>query len=129
MSSSERALMIRCCYGHAVAFCDDCDRSYRIQHLGADWFRGKTELCPGCHGDLSDSIREHLRSCDLVATVRSSALIADTRVLRDASVILRKEAHRIVDDAGARVAEAEAELDKRRKPPLGPDDDLPPVEI
>jgi len=121
LSSDERAIMIRCCHAHAVAFCQECDRSYRIQHLGTDWFRGRTELCPRCHTDLSASIRAHLLACDLVATLGSSALVADSRALRDASVILRKKAHRIVDDGGGRVAEAEAEFDKRRKPPLGSD--------
>src|SRR5438094_3430821 len=54
-----------------VAFCPDCASSYRIHGLGADLFRGKTDLCPQCRADLSDSIREHLESCRLVTRQRS----------------------------------------------------------
>jgi hypothetical protein len=121
LSSSERAMMIRCCYAHDVAFCHGCARSYRVQRLGADWLEGKTEICPRCRGDLSDSIRDHLRSCEPVATLRSSVLVADSRALWEASVILRKEAQQTRDDFRARVAEVEAGRDKRRKPPFSPD--------
>src|SRR5437870_8814769 len=71
LSADERAILIRCCYDHQVAFCPDCASSYRIHGLGADLFRGKTDLCPQCRADLSDSIREHLESCRLVARLRS----------------------------------------------------------
>jgi len=117
LSSNERAIMIRCCHGHDVAFCHDCARSYGVHRLCADWYRGKTDECPRCRADLSDSIREHLRSCELVI-LRSRELVADSRALWDASVILLKEAHQTVDATGDRIAEAEAELEKRRTAPL-----------
>ena len=121
MSSSERAMMIRCCYAHDVAFCHDCAQSYRIQRLGADRLEGKTEICPRCRADLSDSIRDHLRSCEPVATLRSSKLVAESRALQEVSRLLRKEAQQTIHDAGTRVAEVDAGRDKRRKPPLSPD--------
>jgi hypothetical protein len=71
LSPDERAILIRCSYDHHVAFCPDCASSYRIDGLGADLFRGKTDLCPQCRADLSDSIREHLESCRLVTRQRS----------------------------------------------------------
>jgi len=73
LSSNERAIMIRCCHAHNVAFCRACAQSYRIQRLGVDWFQGKADLCPQCRADLTESIRDHLRSCELVATLGSSA--------------------------------------------------------
>lgn len=76
LSPGERAILIRCCHAHDVACCHDCARSYRVHRLGTDWFRGKTELCPQCRTDLSDSIRKHLRSCRLVAALRSRPLPA-----------------------------------------------------
>jgi len=80
LSSNERAIMIRCCHAHDVAFCRDCARSYRIHRLGADWLQGRTDLCPRCRADLSDSIREHLRSCDLVTmTAEADAELAQRR--------------------------------------------------
>ena len=99
LSSSERALMIRYCHAHDVAFCQVCAQTYRIQRLAADRLQGKTELCPHCGADLSGSIRKHLQSCRLAATRRSGELLADAQALREASVIIRKEAQRIVDDA------------------------------
>lgn len=117
LSSTDRAIMIRSCHDHDVAFCDDCARSYRVHRLRVDWYQGKTELCPRCRADLSESIREHLRSCELAATLRSQQLSAESRTLRDTSVALIKDARQMVDNAEVRTAEADAELQKRRAPP------------
>ena len=73
LSPGERAILIRSCHDHDVAFCHDCATSYRVHRLAADRFGGKTELCPQCRADLSDSIREHLRSCRLVAAAEAKA--------------------------------------------------------
>jgi len=117
LSSNERAIMIRCCHAHAVAFCHVCDQSYRIQRLGADWFRGKTELCPRCRADLSDSIREHLRSCALVVTLRSELLVAESKALCEESVARRKDARQAADETATHVAEAEVQQQRPRARP------------
>jgi hypothetical protein len=117
LSSAERVIMIRCCYDHDVAFCGDCARSYQVHRLGADWFHGKTDLCPQCRADLSDSIRLHLRWCKLVATRRWQQLPAESEALRDTSGALREGSS--TDSRRSQVcgrAEVEAELQKRRKP-------------
>jgi hypothetical protein len=120
LSSSERAMMIRCCYAHDVAFCHDCAQSFRIQRLGADRLEGKTEICPRCRADLSDSIRDHLRSCEPVATLRSRKLVGESRALQEVSRVFRRNAKRTIDDAATRVAEAAAQPDMREKPPVSP---------
>jgi hypothetical protein len=106
LGPEERALLFRYCWGHAAANCPVCAKNFRHQELGADLLGHRTNLCPRCRADLTESIRGHLYSCAMLPEeVRQRA-----RAARDAAAKLIKQSHRAVDLADGLMAEAEAAL-------------------
>jgi signal transduction histidine kinase len=73
LTPREHELVFRECGNHPVATCSSCGKSYRLWQLRAD-STGKPHACPGCRGDLTASIREHLLSCETAVILRSEAL-------------------------------------------------------
>src|SRR5262245_3777885 len=99
LTTEENALLFAYCYGHDVAYC--CDLSFRLTELAAD-AGGRTNLCPRCHRDLTQSARAHLYGCAMLPSevrlraqeVRQAAqrLVKETQQLRDRSDVLIREA-------------------------------------
>jgi len=130
----ERALLFRACWDHPVARCPRCAVSFRKVELAAELFAGRSDLCPSCRTDLTDSIREHLISCAMAARLDAQDARTEARALRESSAAIRaeseailetnaailKDAQRICDAAQIARAESEAERRKRaegKKPP------------
>ncbi len=106
LSPEERALLFRYCSGHAAAECAACAKSFRSEELAADLLDHRTNLCPPCHADLTESMRGHLYSCAMVPEeVRRRA-----RDARYAAAELIKQSHQAVDRADGLMREAEAAL-------------------
>jgi hypothetical protein len=106
LTYEERALLFKYCWEHEVAECLACGKSFREQHLAADLFDHRTHLCPGCHSDLTVSVREHLFACGLVPTeVRWRAEDA-----RDAARRLIKQRHLLLEQVDALTRQAESAI-------------------
>jgi len=106
LTVEERALLFVYCFGHAVAYCLDCDLRFRLAELAADAFGSRTNLCPRCRRDLTQSARGHLYSCAMLPAeirrraqeVREAAqhLVKESQQLRDASDVLIREAEALL---------------------------------
>src|SRR5215470_200338 len=59
LTAEERALLFVYCFGHAAAYCLDCDLRFRMAELAADALGSRTNLCPRCRRDLTQSARAH----------------------------------------------------------------------
>lgn len=102
LTYEERALLFKFCWDHEVAKCQVCRKSFREQYLAADLFDHRTHLCPGCHSDLTASIREHLFACAVVPTeVRWRAEDA-----RDAARKLIKQRYLLLEQVDALTRQA-----------------------
>jgi hypothetical protein len=106
LSPEERALLYRYCWGHVAAKCIACAKNFRHQELAADLLGHRTNLCPRCRADLTESMRGHLYSCAMLPKeVRQRA-----REARDAAQRLVKESHEAADRADVLLREAEAAI-------------------
>jgi hypothetical protein len=106
LSSEDRALLFRYCWGHAAAKCTACGKNFRPGELGADLLGHRANLCPRCRADLTESMRGHLYSCAMLPEeVRLRA-----REARDAASKLIKQAHQAADRADGLMREAEAAI-------------------
>jgi hypothetical protein len=106
LGPEERALLFRYCWGHAGAKCIACAKNYRHQELGADVLGQRTNLCPRCRADLTESMRGHLYSCAMLPEeVRRRA-----REARDAARKLLKQSAQSRDLADVLMREAEAAI-------------------
>jgi signal transduction histidine kinase len=83
LTPSEHDLVFRACADHPVATCSHCGKSYRLWQLRADTTTGQSHGCPGCRGNLTTSIREHLLSCGTAVSLRAEGLRAGTREAAD----------------------------------------------
>ena len=102
----ERLLLFRYCFGHAVAECVTCARSFRHAELASDLMGNRTHLCPSCRADLTDAVRAHLHRCaTLPSELRSRAQEACEQTRK-----LIKRSQQSVDRADALAREAEAEI-------------------
>jgi hypothetical protein len=102
LGPEERALLFRCCWGHAAANCTACAKNFRHQELAAD-LGHRTNLCPHCRADLTESMRGHIYSCAMLPEeVRRRA--------RDAHDAARKLVKQSTDRADGLVGEAEAAI-------------------
>ena len=105
VTTEESALLFAYCYGHAVAYCLGCDLRFRLAELAAD-AGGRTNLCPRCRRDLTQSARAHLYSCAMLPAeiqrrakeVREAAqnLVKESKQLRDTSDVLIREAEALL---------------------------------
>jgi len=102
LSAEERALLFTYCRDHPVGKCIACAGDFKLAELGLDVLGFLRYLCPRCRRDLTDSVRTHLYGCAMLpAEVRGMAqavreaartLVKETRLLRDASDVLLREA-------------------------------------
>ena len=120
LSPEERALLYRYCWGHAAAKCTACAKNFRHLELAADFLGHRTNLCPQCRADLTESMRGHLYSCTMLPEeVRQRA-----REARDAASTLIKQSTQAADQAdglaargGSHRGEPVAASAKGGKPP------------
>jgi hypothetical protein len=109
LTAEERALLFVYCFGHAVAYCLNCDQRFRLAELAADAFGSRTNLCPRCRRDLTQSARAHLYSCAMLpAEIRRRA-----QEVREAAQNLVKESQQLRDRSDVLIREAEALLFER----------------
>jgi hypothetical protein len=111
VSHAERALLFRYCWNHEVARCPACAKSFRREELAADLLEHRSNLCPRCRADLTESVRGHLYSCAMLpAEVRQRA-----RDARDAAGKLVKQGRQAADSAEVLMRETEAALSALRE--------------
>jgi hypothetical protein len=111
LTSEERALLFVYCSDHYVAHCLGCDIRFHMVELAADPLSGRTNLCPRCRRDLTESARAHLYGCALLpAEVRQRA-----RDVREAAQHLVKQSRQLRDKADVLIREAEAALFLRQR--------------
>ena len=105
VSTEESALLFAYCYGHAVAYCLGCDLRFRLAELATD-AGGRTNQCPRCRRDLTQTARAHLYGCAMLpAEVRLRA-----QAVREAAQHLVKESQQARDRSDVLIREAEATL-------------------
>src|SRR5215813_5287625 len=106
LTLEERVLLVRYCWGHAVAKCPACDQRFRQQQLGSDLLGHRTHMCPRCRTDLTESLRGHLYACAMLPEeVRRRA-----QGVRDVARRLVKQSHQLSDRADVLTYEAEAAM-------------------
>ena len=106
LSLEERLSLVCYCSDHAVAECSRCRHTYRVNQLLSDYLRGGAHLCPGCHADMTESIRAHLYTCaTLPEGVRKRAQAA-----REAARALVKQSWQLRDRADVLMRETEATI-------------------
>ena len=109
LTPTERSLVFVYCSEHPVARCPACDLRFRFEELAADFLAGRTNLCPRCRRDLTESVRAHLFTC----VTLPSAIRELTQEVRDAAQILITRAHQAAE-ADMLIREAEAHLSERQ---------------
>lgn len=88
----ERALIFVYCSGHPVAHCAACNVGFGFTELASDILGGRTNLCPRCRTDLTESVRGHLFTCmTLPSEIRQR-----TQDVRDAAQRLIKQSQQAV---------------------------------
>jgi len=111
LSPEERALLFVYCSAHIVAYCPACDLRLPFGELAADPLGGRTNLCPRCRRDLTETVRAHLFNCVTLPTdIRQR-----TREVREAAQKLIKRSQQAMDRADALLREAEADLFERQQ--------------
>ena len=111
LTPEERALLFVYCSDHDVAKCLPCGLEFPMMKLAADPLGGRTNLCPRCRTDLTESVRAHLFSCPtLPAEIRRR-----TQEVREAAQVLVKRSRQRVDKSDALIREAEAHLLERQQ--------------
>ena len=111
LTSAERQLIYVYCFDHVVAECLACNVTYRWQQLSADATTGRTNMCPRCRQDLTDSIRAHLYGCAMAPPeVRRRA-----RKVRQAARRLVKESQQLRDTSDVILRQLEAALFERQQ--------------
>jgi hypothetical protein len=107
LTPEERSVLFVFCSSHSVAHCLPCGQHYRFAELAADTLGGgRTNLCPRCRRDLTESVRAHLFSCVLLP----SELRQRTQNVRDAAQLLIKHSRELSDRSDVLIREAEAHL-------------------
>src|SRR5262245_51096451 len=128
LSDDERSRLIRVCWDHEVAVCGLCNRTYRVNEMGADLIRDHYSVCPFCRVDLTSSIRQHIAHCAAVqhsdprwqaatreVLARAHEMRKLSQQLRDASELARVESE-VLQARARETAEAalRAQKDSRR---------------
>jgi len=111
LTAEERAMLFVYCSDHDVASCVPCAGHFRMAELGADLLGSRTNVCPRCRSDLTESVREHLFSC----VVLPSEMRHRAQEVRDAAKILIKRSQELVDRADVLIREAEVHLLERQQ--------------
>jgi hypothetical protein len=112
LTPEERSVLFVFCSSHPVAHCLPCAQRYRFTELAADVLGGgRTNLCPRCRRDLTESVRAHVFSClTLPSEIRER-----TQNVRDAAQILIKRSQELSDRSHVLIREAEANLAERQR--------------
>ena len=108
LTAEERTLLFIYCREHQVAECVCCAGRFHLREVASlNSFGVRTDRCPGCHTDLTDSIRAHLYGCAMLpVAVRRRAQAA-----REAArSLVKQSAQQHVRSNAQLVAEAEAAL-------------------
>jgi hypothetical protein len=108
LSAEESALLFTYCQDHQVAECVCCAGRFHLREVTSlNSFGVRMHGCPGCHTDLTDSIRAHLYGCAMLpVAVRRRAQAA-----REAArSLVKQSAQQHVCSIARLVAEAEAAL-------------------
>lgn len=111
LSPEERALVFVYCSAHIVAYCPACDLRLPFGELAADPLGGRTNLCPRCRRDLTETVRAHLFNCVTLPTEMRQR----TREVREAAQKLIKRSQQAMDRADVLLREAEAHLFERQQ--------------
>ena len=111
LSPEERAMLFVYCSDHHVASCVPCDGSFRMAELGADLLGSRTNVCPRCRSDLTESVRGHLFGC----VVLPSEMRLRAQEVREAAKILIKRSQELLGKADVLIREAEAHLLERQQ--------------
>ena len=106
LTPEERALLFIYCSDHVVAKCLWCVVGFRMMELAADPLGGRTNLCPQCRTNLTQSVRAHLSAC----VVLPSEIRQRTQEVREAAQILIKRSKELSDRSHLLIREAEANL-------------------
>ena len=106
LTPEERALLFVYCSIHLVARCHSCGLAFHMTELAADPLGGRTNLCPRCRKDLTESIRGHFYSC----VTLPSEMKQRTQEVRDAAQLLIKRSQELSDRSDVLIREAEAHL-------------------
>ena len=106
LTPEERALLFVYCSNHRVARCHSCGLAFHMTELAADPLGGRTNLCPRCRKDLTESIRGHFYSC----VTLPSEMKQRTQEVRDAAQLLIKRSQELSDRSDVLIREAEAHL-------------------
>ena len=107
LTPEERAVLFVFCSSHPVAHCLPCGQHYRFTELAADILGGgRTNLCPRCRRDLTESVRAHVFSC----VTLPSELRQRAQHVRDAAQILIKRSQELSDRSDVLIRDAEAHL-------------------
>ena len=106
LSPEEHVILYVYCSDHAVAECVACARSFRQSELGSDPFGSRTYGCLHCGADLTESIRAHLIDCAMLP----GELRRRVKEAREATQMLIKQSHELVDCADVLIRKAEAAL-------------------
>jgi hypothetical protein len=96
LNQDEVSLLVRLCLDHEVAFCEKCQKAYRLGQLGSDMIGGlRFNRCGVCQTDVQASVRAHLHDCPLIQaalTLENEAMLEKKRMqLVDASQVLIAE--------------------------------------
>lgn len=106
LTPAECQLVFVYCFDHVVAECPACHASYRFGQLGSDPIGGRTNMCPRCRQDLTETVRAHLYNCGMApAEVRRRA-----HQVREAAQVLVKEAQALRDTSDVLIRQLEAAL-------------------
>jgi hypothetical protein len=111
LTPEERALLFVYCSNHLVARCHSCGLAFHMTELAADPLGGRTNLCPRCRKDLTESIRGHFYSC----VTLPSEMKQRAQEVRDAAQLLIKRSQELSDQSDVLIREAEALLFERQQ--------------
>ena len=111
LTPEERALLFVYCSDHPVAHCLACGAHFHMAELAADPLGSRTNMCPQCRRDLTESVRGHLYGC----VVLPSDIRQRTHEVRDAAEILIKRSQDLNDRSHVLIREAEAHLFERQQ--------------
>jgi hypothetical protein len=104
LTPEERVLLYVYCWDHDVAGCDACERRFRQDEIGSDFYSIHGYRCLNCRTDLTEHIRLHLAVCeDLPEQLRRRVQMA-----RETTQRLLKQSHELVDRADMLMRETEA---------------------
>ncbi len=111
LTPEERHLLFVYCSGHVVAECLPCGLKFRMAELGADPLSTRSNMCPRCRRDLTESARAHLYACPMLP----SGVRLKAQAVRAAARHLMKRSQELLDTADVLMREAQAALFEAQK--------------